>query len=97
MSEFSDRIAAQRHLLQVVNQGRWKEELFGLSSKAIDRWSLANNVSPDANLAVLLRNAGSKLFCLATRSQEQVSEEYGKVSSELTLITAAIQGEIDRI
>lgn len=97
MSEFSNRIAAQRNVLRLVNRQQWKEELYGLSSKAIERWRRANNVSPDANLTVLLRDAGSKLFCLATRSQEQVSEELERITIELARITDAIQCEIDQL
>lgn len=38
MSEFNNRIAAQRDILACINEKNWKEELFGLSSGAIDRW-----------------------------------------------------------
>jgi hypothetical protein len=37
--EFNNRIAAQRAILRVINrEARSGEQLFGLSSKAIDRW-----------------------------------------------------------
>jgi len=51
MSEFNNRIAAQRHVLQLVNKKRLgKEELFGLSNKAIERWISVNFVNPESRL-----------------------------------------------
>lgn len=47
--EFSDRIAAQRSILRVINSKPWAcEELFGLSSKAIDRWVSVNRIEPSS-------------------------------------------------
>jgi hypothetical protein len=94
MSEFNNRVAAQRHVLQLVNRKPWKEELFGLSSRAIERWRTVNRVDPESPLSVLISTASSKLFCLATKSQEQVSEEYGKVSDEFARIAIAIDQEV---
>jgi hypothetical protein len=95
MSEFNNRIAAQRHVLQVVNGKRWeKEELFGLSRKAIERWAGVNGIDPKSPLVTLVEAASSKLFFLANKSQEQVSEEYQATASEISLIAKAIELEI---
>jgi hypothetical protein len=94
MNEFNTRIAAQRHVLQLVNQKPWKEELFGLSKRAIQRWRSTNQVDPKSNLSVLIEEAASRLFCLATKSQEQVTEEYGKVTAEFTTVALAIEQEV---
>ena len=34
----------------LVNKRQWKEELFGLSIRAIERWSSTNEIDPNANL-----------------------------------------------
>ena len=95
MNEFNNRIAAQRHLLQLVNRMEWEsEELFGLSSKAIERWIMANRIDPKSQIVELVESASSKLFFLANKSQEQVTEEYKATTSEIELIAKAIESEI---
>ena len=77
MSEFNNRIDAQRQILRVVNRLPWRgEPLHGLSSKALERWISRNGLDPEAPLALLLRIASAELFFLANRSQEQVTDEY---------------------
>ena len=77
MDEFVDRMATQRHVLNVVNQKiPSTEKLFGLSSDAIERWALANRLDPSSDIIQLLRKISSELFFMATRSQEPVSAEY---------------------
>ena len=94
MAEFNNRIAAQRDILQVVNGRTQTEELFSLSSKAIDRWIAANQINPESDLAQLIRNSSGKLFFLANKSQEQITEEYELVSGELSVLRLAIQQSI---
>jgi hypothetical protein len=95
MSEFNNRIAAQRRVLQAVNRKKWeKEELFGLSRKAIDRWAITNRLDPKSRLVALVETTSSKLFFLANKSQEQVSEEYAATASEIALLARAIESEI---
>jgi len=75
MSEFVSRMAAQRRVLHAVNLRKWpREELFGLSRKSIDRWIFANGISGDSRLVALVEAASAKLYFLANRSQEQISE-----------------------
>ena len=95
MSEFNNRIAAQRHVLQLVNKNKYgKEELFGLSSKAIERWIAINLINPESRLVQLVKVASAKLFFLANKSQEQVSDEYKTISNEIAAITKAIESEL---
>lgn len=95
MSEFSNRISAQRHILQIVNGKRWeREELLGLSSKAIDRWISSNQLNSEDPLVSLIKTASSKLFFLANKSQEQISEEYKMISKELADISERIRLEV---
>ena len=77
MDEFVDRMATQRHVLNIVNgKISTTEKLFGLSSNAIERWALANRFEPTSHIVQLLRRISSELFFMATRSQEPVSAEY---------------------
>lgn len=91
MIEFNNRIAAQRKILSVVNAAPWSEELFGLSHGALERWIENNRLSRSEPLVRLLHNAASKLFFLANKSQEQVTEEYKLHSAEVSRITAQIE------
>lgn len=91
MTEFNNRIAAQREILLTVNNAHWREELYGMSSGAIDRWLLANNVDRCSRLVSLLLEAAGKLFFLANKSQEQVTAEYRLRSSEVSGLTEEIR------
>jgi hypothetical protein len=91
VSEFNNRIDAQRKILGIVNSHAWAEELFGLSSGALKRWSDINGVSSSSPLRVALSEAAGKLFFLANKSQEQVTDEYQLLADEVEEMTAAIQ------
>ena len=91
MSEFNNRIAAQREILICINHRGWEEELFGLSSGAIDRWMNVNRLEPNTTLVVLVRQAADKLFFLSNKSQEQITEEYKILSNEVSSLTAQIK------
>ncbi|TAJ82641.1 MAG: hypothetical protein EPO42_01150 [Gallionellaceae bacterium] len=95
MNEFSNRIESQRHVLQLVNQSKWgKEELFGLSSKAIERWISVNLIDPESRLVRLVKESAAKLFFLANKSQEQITDEYIAMSNEVASIAKAIEMEL---
>lgn len=91
MTEFNNRIAAQREILLAVNRVHWREELYGMSSGALDRWARANDVDRQSRLMRLLGDAASKLFFLANKSQEQITEEYRMRSSEVSSLTEEIR------
>jgi hypothetical protein len=95
-SEFNDRIAAQRSILRAVNGERWESEpLLGLSKKAIDRWIVLNKIEAHSSLANLVADVSSKLFFLANKSQDQISEEYQLVRSEIIAARDAIVRAIE--
>jgi hypothetical protein len=71
-----------------------KEELFGLSSKAIERWASVNSIDRNSNLACLIKDASAKLFFLANKSQEQISEDYLAASRDIAAVTDAIAAEL---
>ena len=94
--EFNNRIAAQRAILRVINRKSWSsEQLLGLSSKAVDRWVSVNRIEPGSRLVKLIRDVSAKLFFLANKSQEQVSDEYTAVRAEIAAIDDAIRIEFD--
>lgn len=97
MTEFGDRMKAQRRLLQAVNAVAWPEELFGLSNQAIDRWADRTGMPPESELVTLLRSASARLSFLANRSQMQVSDEYIQLSQDVEDVTGDVRHVIDRV
>jgi len=94
--EFNNRIAAQRAILRIVNDKPWSsEQLFGLSSKAIDRWVSINRIEPSSQLVKLVKDVSAKLFFLANKSQEQISDEYTAVRAEISAACEAIRIEVE--
>ena len=92
MSEFNNRIDAQRRILRLVNCSRdLQEELFGLSSGALERWARVNGFDEHDPLIVLLKRAAAKLFFLSNKSQEQITEEYQSLSDEVVTLTEQIR------
>jgi len=84
MEEFNERMDVQRNVLEVINQKRSnKEELCGLSKKAIERWIAINHLNPESDICKILFKISEKLLFLATKSQEQVSERYKLLSCEI--------------
>lgn len=95
MSEFNNRIDAQRQILRIVNSVGWRDEpLFGLSGKALERWVSRNGLHPETPLVRLLHTAAAELFFLANRSQEQVTEEYQTHAHALGLVVPRIAAEV---
>jgi len=95
MDEFVGRMATQRHVLNLVNRNvASSEKLFGLSSKAIERWALANRLEPTSEVVQLLRRISSELFFMATRSQEPVSAEYELKRQRIVESVSALEESI---
>lgn len=94
MSEFNNRMSAQRAILYSVNCVNWTEELFGLSSGAIDRWTNVNKIESHEKLVELIRNVAEKLFFLSNKSQEQITEDYKGLSTEVAELTILIKQAI---
>lgn len=92
MNDFLNRVDAQRMVLAAVNARSWSEPLFGLSRGAIDRWRVCDSAIP-AELLLLVEEAAGRLFFLANKSQEQVTEEYRIGSQDMALVIARIQSE----
>ncbi len=97
MTEFNNRITAQRDVLLAVNGVHWREELYGISRGALDRWVQANSLNRDSKLVSLLVEVAGKLFFLANKSQEQVTAEYRLHSSEVSELTEKIRLEVQQL
>jgi len=95
MDEFNNRMDAQRNILEVVNrQGGYSEELCGLSKKAIERWISSNQLNPKSETCDILYQIAKKLFFLANKSQEQITEEYKALSSEISALKMNLEKSI---
>ena len=90
MNGFNSRVDAQRHFLRAVNQRPWTEPLFGLSHRAIDRWSAANNIASDSELLAQVRDAAGQLYFLANHSEDQISEQYKLSARKIAEIADSI-------
>jgi hypothetical protein len=97
MSEFINRIDAQRAILAAVNQRTWDEELLGLSSQAIERWMASNRIDNTAEIGALLRTLADKLAFLANKSQEHLSDEYLLGTAEVIEMTKTLPSVLDRV
>lgn len=95
MSEFNNRISAQREILSIVNSVNWHEELLGLSSGSLARWTQSNQIDINSMLFCLIRKSADKLFFLANKSQEQITEDYRLLSVEVTELTRTLKAELD--
>ena len=85
MSEFNNRINAQRDALKIVNgSGLFIESLLSLTEKAIDRWSKNNKLDAHDPIIALLKSMSGTLFFLANKSQEQVTEDYKVLSDKVS-------------
>ncbi|MBR9884378.1 MAG: hypothetical protein GYB21_12295 [Oceanospirillales bacterium] len=85
MSEFNNRISAQRDALRIVNgSGLFIESLLSLTEKAIERWSKNNQLDAHDTIIALLKAMSGTLFFLANKSQEQVTEDYKVLSDKVS-------------
>ena len=95
MDEFNNRMDAQRNIIEVINkQGRYSEELCGLSKNAIERWISSNQLNPKSETCEILFQIAKKLFFLANKSQEQITEEYKALSSEISVLKIDLEKSI---
>ncbi|HDS8281710.1 hypothetical protein I6M86_06815 [Citrobacter cronae] len=99
MSEFNNRIKAQRDALKIVNgSGLFHEPLLSLTEKAIDRWSNNNDISNTDHAILLLKAMSGTLFFLANKSQEQVTEDYKilskKVNDQLSKLEIELKNRV---
>lgn len=95
MSEFLHRIDAQRAVLAAVNRHAWEEPLFGLSHGSIERWAGRNSGKIPQAAYSLVIEAAEKLFFLANKSQDQITEEYSTVSRKIGEIVSYLNKSLN--
>lgn len=92
MYDFLNRVDAQRMVLDSVNRQPWEREpLMSLSRKSIDRWVECNLIDRKSELVSLLFITSEKLFFLANKSQEQITEDYKSLSREVADLSFKIR------
>ena len=95
MYDFLNRVDAHRSVLELVNSIEWPNEpLMSLSKGSIIRWVEVNEIVQKKKLNSLLLKVSEKLFFLANRSQEQITEDYKVLSIEVNNLTDQIKSEI---
>lgn len=73
--EFNNRVELQRKVLKIVNKVYSEHQLTGLSKPAMDNWLKMNLIVQEETKEVLFR-ISEKLFFIANKSQDQITEEY---------------------
>ncbi|EJA2551604.1 hypothetical protein MWS75_003680 [Serratia marcescens] len=95
MNDFLNRMQAQREILKIVNDYKWDvEPLNSLTKKSIERWSAKNELSTGSKLVSILYNIADKVFFLANKSQEQITDDYKKLSQDVRSLTIEIKIEL---
>lgn len=95
MYDFLNRVDAHRLVLELVNSIIWPNEpLMSLSKSSILRWVEVNEIVHKKKLISLLLKTSEKLFFLANKSQEQITEDYKSLSKEVNNLTDQIKSEI---
>jgi hypothetical protein len=91
MSEFRNRIDSQREAVKIVNGfNLYDEPLFSLTEKSITRWVSVNQIDPKSEHVNLLIQTSKRLFFLANKSQEQITDDYKKLSKDVEELLAQI-------
>lgn len=84
MQEFNNRIELQREVIKTINNSNYSFEITGISQGSIERWALDNNISINSEIVKLLYKISNKLFFLSNKSQEQITEDYRKIKSDIS-------------
>ncbi|KAA9332774.1 hypothetical protein [Adhaeribacter soli] len=95
MNEFLNRITAQREVIKIIN--KQNENIFplaGLSAKSLERWKIDNSISEESELMKTLYLISSKLFFLANKSQEQITNDYRLLSKSVRKLITHLQENI---
>lgn len=97
MDDFLNRITAQRQVIRIVNQkADYPIHLTGLSSKALERWKYKNAIPDDSDLLKVIYLIASKLFFLANKSQEQITNDYKLLSKTVQDLISHLDSNIKK-
>lgn len=73
MNNFDNRLKIQREVIKIINKNiSLNENLTGLSSDAILRWSLENNIDNKSEVISTLKSISNSLSFIANRSQAPI-------------------------
>lgn len=73
MNNFDDRLKYQREVIKNINKKlSLNESLTGLSSDAILRWSLVNNIDNESEIICTLKAISDSLSFMANKSQAPI-------------------------
>lgn len=96
MNEFSSRVESQRRILKIVNGRTWKkEQLFALSTQAIQRWTSKNFINDSSQLVKLLYSASAHIFVMANHSDDPIAGIYALTQECLDAIERQVKEELD--
>lgn len=84
MNEFNNRIELQREVIKIINSKGLDYQITGLSDNGIKRWLSDNRIDKNSELIKLIFEIASKLFFLANKSQEQITDSYKKLSLDVS-------------
>lgn len=97
MDEFLNRVNAQKKVLRLVNQIQWTgEQLISLNEKTIKRWVKTNHLLDEDAIVKAVWSCSELLFTLATRSQEQISEEYQNNETAFRMTIKTLESEVKK-
>ena len=97
MGEFSSRVEAQRQILKAVNGKAWpKEQLFALTSSAIQRWISVNTIDSSIPLVKLLNSASAQIFVMANHSDDPIAGSYALTRQRVAAIATRVDFELNR-
>lgn len=95
MDEFLNRITAQRVVINIINKEKYFSfPLVGLSTNAIERWRGENIVEHNSEIMKVLYLIASKLFFLANKSQEQITNDYKLLSKSVSDLITYLQDNV---
>lgn len=98
MDEFLNRITAQRKVINIINKHeKFGFPLVGLSAKSIERWKKENSLSENSKLLEIIYLVASKLFFLANKSQEQITNEYRLLSKTVNELIIYLESDFSKL
>jgi hypothetical protein len=95
MGEFSSRVEAQRQILKVVNSRDWSgEQLFAVTTAAIQRWASTNGLDTSTAVVKLLHSASAQIFVMANHSDDPIAGTYSLSKQRVVVLARQVQEEL---
>jgi hypothetical protein len=95
MGEFSSRVEAQRQILKVVNSRDWSgEQLFAITTPAIQRWASTNGLDTSTAIVKLLHSASAQIFVMANHSDDPIAGSYALSKQKVLSIAQQVREEL---